>query len=156
MTPRSGEFPTTSFLLMVFQTWLGTVFIIGSPCPAGESKSKPEAVLITTTLCPHSTVRACLAHRAAWSSCGQHFGIRDALCSGRWASPPCWISQPIALNKVWAYLFINFYIRQWWYNCCIHCFFKSFLFWNYCRVRRRCKHVEPWCTHSAFLSKWHL
>lgn len=111
----SGEFLTTSFLLMVFQTWLGTVFFYRfSSAQARESKSKPEAaVLITTTLCPHSTVRR------AWLTEPRGPAVVSTghqRCAVLWALgfPPCWISQPIALDKVWAYLFINFYIRQWW------------------------------------------
>lgn len=88
------------------------VFYRFSSAQARESKSKPEAaVLITTTLCPHSTVRR------AWLTEPRGPAVVSTghqRCAVLWALgfPPCWISQPIALDKVWAYLFINFYIRQ--------------------------------------------
>ena len=56
--------------------------------------------------------------------------------------PSPWISQPVALNKVCAYLLINFYVRQWWIQLFYIFSFLSFSFWNHCRTRRHCKHVE--------------
>lgn len=109
----SGEFLTTSFLLMVFQTWQGMVFSVGSLLRLGKADLNQR---LRCSKWPHCVPTALSGTPGSQSRVVQPWaslGISDVLRSGRW-HPPCWISQPIALNKVCAYLLIDFYVRQWW------------------------------------------